>query len=70
MSRSFRKPWIKDKPKLNYNKIIRSNINQIVKSMLIKDVEKIELPSHKTIVNDWDICDYKYESEKEKYKRK
>lgn len=68
MSRSYKKPWIKDKPKLNYNKIIRSNINQIVKSMLTE--EDVEIPNHRTIVNDYDVCDYKFELNNEKYKRK
>lgn len=70
MSRSYKKPWIKDKTTINYSKIIRSRINQIVKSLLNKDPEEVVLPNPKTIVNDYDISDYRYKLENKKQIRK
>jgi hypothetical protein len=70
MSRSWKKPWIKDKTNLNYSKIIRSRINQIVRSILKKDPEEVVLPNPKTIINDYDISDYRFKLENKKQIRK
>jgi hypothetical protein len=70
MSRSWKKPWIKDKTTLNYSKIIRSRINQIVRSILKKDPEEVVLPNPKTIINDYDISDYRFKLENKKQIRK
>lgn len=45
MSRSYIKPWIKDNPNLNYNKIIKSNISQMAITMLTE--EDVEPTNHK-----------------------
>ena len=73
MSRSTRKAWVKDSSKFNYNKIIRTRINQVVKKMLSQD--EVEIPNPKTIINDYDICDFRWQVKEswgnvEKYKRK
>ena len=89
MSRSYRVPILKDKPR-NYKRTsaywrpIRSRINQIVRGyskrynnaildlqygedcddLEIKIVEEnsimlgTDIPDPKTIINDWDYCDY------------
>lgn len=64
MARSFKKPYIKDKPRnskksSDYWRRIRTNQNQVVRQL--KYDPTLEIPEEKTIVNDWDYEDYKYE---------
>lgn len=73
MSRSFKKPFIKDKCKFNYNKIIRSRINNVVR--MLKYNDELNIPNGKEIINGYDICDYKWLVNKDwrnyyKYNRK
>lgn len=58
MSRSTRLPVLKDSFNFNYNKVIRSKTNNIVRMM--KYNEELEIPDHRTIVNSYDICDWKW----------
>lgn len=75
MSRSKRKPIIKEKPRnrkaSTYYRRVRRVINQAVKSF--KEI----IPDSKEIVNDYDYCDYTFgkdgfidEDDKIKYSRK
>lgn len=69
MSRSYRKPYIKDGPRNQkrttlYWRPVRSAVNQLVR-IGIED-----LPNPKTLINDYDYCDYRYISDREKDKRK
>lgn len=62
MSRSRKKPIIKDRPRNEkkstlYWRRIRSRINQKVRS-LISDPEKDDIPNPKTLINDYNYCDY------------
>jgi hypothetical protein len=62
MSRSKRVPIIKDRPRnhkksSSYWRKVRRVINERVKEIL-KDPEKTEIPDPKSIVNDYDYCDY------------
>lgn len=70
VSRSIKAPWIKDTCNKKYNKIIRNRINQQVKKYLYQ--EEVELPVPRSIVNDYDICDYRFNAKDwgEKFKRK
>lgn len=75
MSRSYRKAIIKDtsykasrryRPKeKSYWAKVRSKIKTVFRSS--KDLEELELPSPKTIVNDAEVCDYVFDYE---YKHK
>ena len=61
MSRSKRKAIIKDKPRnvnraAQYWQAIRSRTNTAIRSC--DDLEELEIPDPKTIVNDYDYCDY------------
>lgn len=63
MSRSFKKPILKDKDKSRskmLNRIIRRNLKKIINSS--DDLENLEIPDPKIIVNDWDYCDWKCET--------
>lgn len=66
MSRSRKKAIIKDKPR-NYNaaafywRRVRAAINNAIRSC--KDLENLEVPNPKNIVNDYDYCDYIFDSE-------
>lgn len=69
MSKSKRKPFIKDKPrdkkKKNwYWKKIRRVINNLIKGQVY------EVPKPREIINDYDYCDYVFESENVKFTRK
>ena len=68
MSRSYKKPYIKDRGLTEYNRIIRSRINQLVRKMKYED--EVELPHPKTIINDYSICDYIWYMDEPKYTRK
>lgn len=63
MSRSRRKPIIKDRPRNDkksslYWRIVRRVINSKVREILKTD-EEMDLPEPKEIVNDYDYSDYK-----------
>ena len=78
MSRSYKKPIIKDSSR-NYKKSsfywrkVRRVINEKVKGLL-KDPEQTEIPNPKSIVNDYDYSDYtidyRGEEKENKFKRK
>lgn len=62
MSRSRRVPIIKDRPRNHkkssfYWRKVRRVINEKVKDIL-KNPEETEIPDPKSIVNDYDYCDY------------
>lgn len=66
MSRSRKKAILKDKPKNQkrtsfYWRIVRSAIKNVIRSC--KNYEDLEIPDPKTIVNDYDYCDYKIDYE-------
>lgn len=69
MSRSRKKPIIKDAPR-NYKKStlywrrIRSVVNQKVRGFINGQREDDTLPIPKEIVNDYDYCDYKIDYRK------
>lgn len=62
MSRSFKLPIYKDRGryKKKYWKWVRSSINNVLRSQLCNDLDNLELPNPKTIVNDWDYSDYSF----------
>lgn len=67
MSRSYKLPWIKDRPRnikksTLYWRVIRRVLKQLVK-------QNKEPKSPKEIVNDWNHCDYRWIGS-DKYKRK
>ena len=74
MSRSYKKnPIYKDKGlKDIYWKTIRSHWKTVINSC--KDLDELEIPAEKTIVNDYDYSDYTYipwtEEMKKKFRRK
>lgn len=76
MSKSYKKHAVyKDKGNTSYNRSCRRVIKNSVKQIQnLKDKEEIDLPNPKILINDWDICDYKYYASydplKEKKKRK
>lgn len=59
MSRSRKKAIIKDRgSKKTYHKVVRSNVNQVVReSKKLEDLDEVEIPDEKTIINDYDYCD-------------
>jgi len=73
MSRSKRKPIIKDRPR-NYKKstmywrMVRRR--QKIETNKIKTQDEIEITNPKSIVNDYDYSDYKFLDCEEKYTRK
>lgn len=60
MSRSFKKiSIIKDHTGRWYNKIIRRTNKREVKAILnLKDRETYEITNPKTLINDYDVCDF------------
>ena len=60
MSRSFKKiSIIKDHTGRWYNKIIRRTNKREVKDILnLKDRETYEITNPKTLINDYDVCDF------------
>lgn len=61
MSRSRKKAILKDKPRngkkaSSYWRAVRSRIKTAIKSC--KNYEELEIPNPKTVVNDYDYCDY------------
>ena len=77
MSRSQKKPIIKDKGyKKIYHRICKRNVRNYLNSHK-DDLENIIIPNFKSIVNDYDYCDYKIDlrfknknNQFNKYKRK
>jgi hypothetical protein len=74
MSRSRKKAIIKDRPRRKkkaslYWRNIRSTIKNSIRSC--KNLEDLEIPDPKTIVNDYDYCDYtidyEFDTEPTKY---
>jgi hypothetical protein len=64
MSRSRRKPIIKDRPRNAkksslYWRVVRRVINDKVRQIFSNPKGEIDLPEPKEIVNDYDYCDYK-----------
>ena len=86
MSRSRRKPIVKDRPRNEkksslYWRIVRRVINGKVRQIIKTDEDETELPQPREIVNDYDYCDYvidyrdpswseKHREYREKHKRK
>lgn len=65
MSRSYRKPYFKDKSgKPNYHKKIRRIIKYCISKQKLNIDLSFQLPQFKEIVNDWDFCDYSFNLEK------
>ena len=64
MSRSLKKPYIKDKGNKN---IYWRTVRRVWKYQLKSDKE---LSDRKVIMNDYNYCDYWYISDNVKYKRK
>lgn len=62
MSRSRKKPIVKDKTGHTwYNKIVRRRQRQQVKGITsLKDVLEYNISQPKELVNDYDVCDYKF----------
>lgn len=59
MSRSRKLPIYKDKgEKKYYWRYIRSSIKNSLRSQLYSDLDYLELPNPKTIINDYDYSDY------------
>ena len=73
MSRSYRKPIIKDRPRNKkksslYWRIIRRHLKNLMKSTTFEHF--MDLPNPKTILNDYDYSDYKFINCDKKYTRK
>lgn len=61
MSRSTRLPIVKDsKPKGYYRQIRRSQNNSLRNQIQFEDLESVIIPNGNTIVNGYDVCDYKF----------
>lgn len=61
MSKSYRKPFWKDKSDHTwYNRIFRRVNKQLLK-------EEKELKQMRELVNDWDVCDWKWYNPDDKY---
>lgn len=58
MSRSVKKAIVKDSKPDKYWKQIRSTIKNTIRSSSLEDLEELEIPDPKTIVNDYDYCDW------------
>lgn len=63
MSRSRRKPIVKDRPRNEkksslYWRIVRRVINGKVRQIIKTDEDETDLPQPREIVNDYDYCDY------------
>lgn len=63
MSRSRRKPIVKDRPRNEkksslYWRIVRRVINGKVRQISKTDEDETNLPEPREIVNDYDYCDY------------
>ena len=73
MSRSRRIPYIKDKPR-NHKRtsLYWRRIRRVSKNLINAKVldETLVIPNPKSIVNDYDYCDYKYLSSDRKYSNK
>ena len=60
MSKSFKLPIIKDKTDHKFfRRTVRRIVNQKIKDIKnLVDLDSYEIPNTKTIVNDYDYCDY------------
>lgn len=77
MARSRKKPIHKDVgfAKKTYHRTIRSTVNKAIREIAkLDDLEEIEIPDGKTIINDWDYSDYtidlREEDDEDKWKKK
>jgi len=71
MSRSYKQPIEKDNKYRKYWKSVRSVQKQdLIRSASLVDTEEIEIRPAKSIVNDYDYCDYIFRDCGIKYKRK
>jgi hypothetical protein len=85
MSRSIKKPIVKDKPRnrkrtSTYWRTVRRSINSKLRTYInhigsnIRDIEEPSLPQPQEVVNDYDYCDWvmrvRGPKEVEKYSRK
>lgn len=83
MSRSFRIPIVKAACNTAWSKTFKRKIRRRIRNVIkdiknLSDLESYEIPSPKTIVNDWDVIDYKIDfrkryyskEDREKYSRK
>jgi hypothetical protein len=68
MSRSFKKPIIKDKPRNKKASSYYRSVRRVIKQAIKSDSEII--PKSQEIVNDYDYCDYKFSSKNIKDTRK
>jgi hypothetical protein len=70
MSKSYKLAIIKDRPRnvkksSLYWRQVRSSQNNVIRSC--RDFEELEIPNAKTIVDDYDYCDYKFDYEFDPY---
>jgi len=70
MSRSYKLAIIKDRPRnikksSLYWRNVRSTQNNAIRSC--RDLEELEIPHERTIVDDYDYCDYKIDHEFDKF---
>lgn len=61
MSKSKRKPYIKDAGDNEYNKRIRRVQKHDLRNA--KDLDNVEIRNGKLIINDYDVCDYRIKDE-------
>lgn len=68
MSKSIRKPYIKDHPRnVNHASSYWKKIRRVLKQLVSQGKEP---KNPKEITNNYDYMDYKFYSEEDKYKRK
>ena len=70
MSRSYKLAIVKDRPRNAkksslYWRQVRSTQNNVIRSC--RDFEELEIPNAKTIVDDYNYCDYKIDYEFDLY---
>ena len=71
MSRSKKKPILKDKPRNTKASIYYRKIRRVIKHLLTKtknsgDPIDLNLPESRSLVNDYDYCDWIWNMEDEK----
>lgn len=70
MSRSVKKPIIKDKSRNSKASTYYRRVRRVIKQKLKEsDIEEVELPNSKEIVNDYDYMDYKWDLRNSKNKK-
>jgi len=70
MSKSYRKAFVKDKPR-NYKRTGEywRRVRRVQNQRLYQDLDDENIPSPKSIVNDYDYCDYVFNLEYGKSKK-